>query len=185
MSNRLGLNGTEENRRLIETPPPKLPFEYQEDELFRIFRTRSLERRQAQSIREVLEPQSVRRGESLPRGRITGPVKFLAKLQEAWELEDRHLSVLLGLDESEKETVSKLLNGTITLKGRDAKDRVGYLLEIRQKLSSLFRDMDNERRWLREPQSILEGKSPLDLLLEGSMQNLIRLHALVSYVAGV
>ena len=51
-------------------------------------------------------------------------------------------------------------------------------------LSSLFRDLDVENEWLREPHSLLHRKSPLALLSNGSVEDLLIVKEYVDTVAG-
>jgi hypothetical protein len=116
-------------------------------------------------------------------GRKTGPVLFVEKLLSAWKLSLEQGASLLGFDDAR--SLSHLLAGLTTLKGRDAKDRVRHLFEIREALFKLFGgDESAERYWLREPASLLGNKAPLDLLVDGSMENLLRTKQYVEYVAG-
>ena len=116
--------------------------------------------------------------------RLTGPVQFIVKLLDAWKLEPDKAAVLLGFEESGKDHVERILRGREPLSGRDAKDRVVHLLHVRGTLSALFQDREVENEWLREPRSLLHDKSPLDLLLEGSMENLLLLREYVETMAG-
>ena len=55
---------------------------------------------------------------------------------------------------------------------------------MREALHSLFRDIGTEREWLREPRPELNDQSPLDLLLEGSMENFLIVSQFVQWMAG-
>ena len=116
--------------------------------------------------------------------RLTGPVQFIVKLLDTWKLEPDKAAVLLGFEESGKYHVERILSGREPLYGRDAKDRVVHLLHVRGTLSALFQDREVENEWLREPRSLLRDKSPMDLLLEGSMENLLLLREYVETMAG-
>jgi len=67
---------------------------------------------------------------------------------------------------------------------RDVRDRIAYLFAIRATLRSLFRDLDVENEWLREPHSSLRGKSPLALLSNGSAEDLLIVKEYVDTTAG-
>jgi hypothetical protein len=121
-------------------------------------------------------------GESQGDAAATGPVKFVAKLLETWDLDEGELAKLLGFER--KIDVVDLISGARKLTSRDAKDRVRHLLAIREALHSLFRDVDVERGWLREPRPELGGQSPLALLLEGSMENLLTVSQFVQWMVG-
>lgn len=77
-----------------------------------------------------------------------------------------------------------VLQGYATLRGRDVNDRVAHLFQIRKLLSALFRDEAVENEWLRETRDALRGKTPMDLLLEGSMENLLLVKEYVEVVTG-
>ena len=117
------------------------------------------------------------------RGRITGPVKFVNKLLATWHLEPESACILLGFERSRFAYVNDVLQGYETLTGRDAKDRIVHLIQIRTSLSTLFRDEAVENEWLTEPHDTLNGKKPMDLLLEGSMENLLLVKEYVELVA--
>lgn len=131
------------------------------------------------------EVQSVNELVSLePHDRLTGPIQFVAKLLETWKLSPNDAGPLLGFDKSDEAAVKELLCGRAALSGRDVKDRIASLFEIRKTLSASFRDESVENEWLREPQEMLNGKIPMDLLLEGSMENLLLVRDYVNVAAG-
>lgn len=116
------------------------------------------------------------------QGQLTGPVKFFAKLLEVWGLDENDGARLLGSEYVSH--VRDLLSGVSSLRTRDAKDRVRYLLEIRATLDQLFRDPTVEQDWLREPRPELGGDSPMALLLEGSMENMLLVKQFVERISG-
>ena len=118
-----------------------------------------------------------------PRG-VSGPIQFVLKLLDGWRLTKEDAVVLLGFDESDSDFVRAVLEGKATLHGRDVRDRITHLFQIRKTLSTLFRDLDVENEWLREPQFLLEGQEPLELLLGGSMENLLLVKEYVDAAAG-
>ena len=118
------------------------------------------------------------------RKRLTGPVRFVLKLMEFWRLTRDQVVGLLGFDQADADHVAAALNGIVTLRGRDVRDRIAYLFAIRATLSSLFRDLDVENEWLREPHSLLHGQSPLALLSNGSVEDLLVVKEYVDTVAG-
>lgn len=117
------------------------------------------------------------------RSRTTGPVQFVNKLLDTWHLGPKSACILLGFEPSRFSYVNDVLQGCETLTGRDAKDRIVHLIQIRTSLSALFRDETVENEWLREPHDTLNGKKPMDLLLEGSMENLLLVKEYVELVA--
>lgn len=135
------------------------------------------------TLNDPLHSSSREKGEgSYPRGRVTGPVRVFARLIEVWGLSESDGATLLGFDDSS--SVRKLLTGVTTLGTRDEQDRVRYLFQIHDALHQLFQNDEQESEWLREPRDSLGGNSPLDLLLEGSMYNLLLVKQYVEYLSG-
>ena len=102
-----------------------------------------------------------------------------------WHLSMPDAIVILGYDSDDIEHVSAVLEGRERFRGRDVKDRIAHLFCIRRVLWSLFRDLDVENDWLREQHHRLSEKSPLSLLLEGSMEALLLVREYVDSAAGM
>ena len=117
--------------------------------------------------------------------RLTGPVQFVRKLMDSWRLDNGDVVRLLGCDPEDFEYISAVLDGRRQLRGRDVRDRIAHLFCIRRTLWSLFRDLDVENDWLRERHSMLNGKSPMSLIIEGSIEDLLLAREYVESVAGV
>jgi transcriptional regulator with XRE-family HTH domain len=132
---------------------------------------------------EGVDPEMRGHRDTQPQARTpTGPAKFVAKLEEIWRLDRKELSNLLGFED--EEYVHDLMSGARKLDRRDVKDRVRHLMRIREALHSLFQSLDAEREWLREPRPELRGESPLALMLEGSMENLLTVSQFVQWMVG-
>ncbi len=104
---------------------------------------------------------------------------------EAWRLDRQDVVRLLGFDPEGFDYVAAVLDGRGQLHGRDVRDRIGCLFTIRRTLWSLFRDPEAENDWLRERHSMLKGASPLSLMLEGSMEDLLLARDYAEAAAGV
>jgi hypothetical protein len=113
----------------------------------------------------------------------SAPVQFFVKLLEIWELDLDFACLLLGYERSSRSHVQAILSGAAPLETRDEKDRIAELFVMRRILHSIFRDRKVENQWLREPQGPLDGSSPLDLLLEGSWPNLLRIRQFTEMMA--
>ena len=116
--------------------------------------------------------------------RISGPVQFVLKLLESWRLSKDDAVLLLGFDQTDNDFVQAILAGAADLHGRDVRDRIAHLFHIRQTLSALFRGLDVENEWLREPHTLLDEQEPLKLLLGGSMEDLLLVKEYVDAAAG-
>ena len=119
-----------------------------------------------------------------PRERLSGPIEFVLKLLDSWQLRRSDAVSLLGFNHSDAMHVADVLDGFENFRGRDANDRIAHLLCIRETLHSLFRDLKEENKWLREPHVLLDGRSPLSLLLGGSMEDLLLTREYVDAAAG-
>lgn len=117
------------------------------------------------------------------RGRLVGPVKLFAKIIEFWDLSIDDVIPLLGLEDGDFSTARSILSGEATLRGRDVKERLGLLFEIRASLGALFNDRDTENRWLRDVSPSLRA-APLYLLRKGSFRDLVAIQQSVSRMTG-
>ena len=115
---------------------------------------------------------------------LTGPVLFVTKLVDAWKLDRTSAAPLLGFESTDYTYINHLLDGHVALRGRDVKDRIVHLFEIRRTLSALFQDLEVENAWLRESQPMLDDRTPIDLMLEGSIENLLLVKEYVLAAAG-
>ena len=117
--------------------------------------------------------------------RISGPIQFVHKLLKTWKLDRKHAAKLLGFGETEADGVYDLLEGRAEMQGRDIRDRIASLYQIRKLLHSLFQNEDVENEWLRERHHALHDQSPMELLLEGSMENILYVRDYVEAAAGL
>ena len=125
-----------------------------------------------------------RRVENKKQARLTGPIQFLTMLLDTWHLESKDAASLLGLESRDMRYVGELLKGSAFLKGKDAEQRIAQLFRIRKTLFALFRDEEAENEWLRERRDALGGKTPLDRLLDGSIESMVLVKELVEAAAG-
>ena len=130
--------------------------------------------------------QSQEDSKHVPRGAQIAIANISSKLMNDWGLFKKDMATLLGLDfdASGQEYVENLLNGTCSFSGRDTRYRMAQLIQIREILFALFKNHEVENEWLREKQSMLNDKTPMDLLLEGPMKNLVLVREFVETVAG-
>ncbi|MCY4531528.1 MAG: DUF2384 domain-containing protein [Gammaproteobacteria bacterium] len=92
---------------------------------------------------------------------------------QRWRLGQEEQVVLLGRQPGDS-LVYQLLAGRIRVLSIDAEDRAGYIVVISLALGALFdENIEAENDWLRQPRAGLEGKTPLEHMLEGSMVHLL------------
>ncbi len=124
--------------------------------------------------------------ESAPvENQLSAPVVLLRKVLATWKLQVEEAVQLLGFDATDLRGVHDLLEGRAELKGRDLKDRIVCLYQIRKTLDSLLRDEHVENQWLRARHKGLYEDRPMDLLLEGSIEKMFLVRDYVEAVAGL
>ncbi len=115
--------------------------------------------------------------------RLTGPIQFVLKLLEVWNLPREHTFKLLGLGNQDQSRVERFLRGEEPLQDENIRNRIAHLVWIRATLYSLFQDLETENDWLREAHKLLDNRSPLSLLLEGSDAGLLAVRDYVDSLA--
>ncbi len=135
-------------------------------------------------INDRMDRLNTEKNKKIQKSRPIGPIQLFNTILKTWRLDESDTIALLGLDPSDQDYAHDLLIGRKPVKGRDVKDRLAYLIQIRMTLSGWFRDEAVESEWLREPQKLLDGKAPMDLLLEGSMENLLLVKEYVQAATG-
>ena len=92
---------------------------------------------------------------------------------QRWRLGQEEQVVLLGRQPGDS-LVYHLFAGRIHSLSLDAEDRAGYIVVISLALGALFdENIEAENDWLRQPRAGLEGKTPLEHMLGGSMVHLL------------
>lgn len=122
---------------------------------------------------------------SAATARQYGPALLISRIFETWGLERSDAATLLGFESSDHASVANILSGYGPIDLRDTRDRIAYLIQIRNTLYALFRDDAVENEWLRETHVLLGNRAPLDLLLEGSMENLFLVKEYCDEVGGM
>ena len=115
--------------------------------------------------------------------RTTGPVQFIGRLISSWSLSTADVVRLLGFNHEDLSYVEDILAGLRQPRGRDVHDRIACLFRIRAILSALFRDLDVENEWLREPHEFLNDHSPMELM-QGSIERLLLVREYTEMLAG-
>ncbi len=121
---------------------------------------------------------------AMEKERLSGPIRFVLRLLDYWRLEKRDIVAILGFSPMEAAHVDNVFEGLDHFRGRDVHDRIAHLFRIRETLNSLFRNLDAENQWLREPHAPLDDKSPMSFLLGGSMEDILLTREYVDAAAG-
>ncbi len=102
-----------------------------------------------------------------------------------WGLDEDQQLTLLGYLPGDSMGI-QVLRGRFRALTRDATDRAGYVIAISVGLAILCgENMAAENRWLRRDRAALDGKSPLDRMLEGDMNALIIVNGMVERERGL
>jgi hypothetical protein len=110
-----------------------------------------------------------------------GRIKGFRRLMDRWGFTRKDAKEILGFDN--EGMIGELYTGIEKVQQRDVKDRLRLFLSLAVDLHGLFREHDVIKEWFDEPHGMLRGKTPRSLLVEGSMENLLRVKQLAQYEA--
>ena len=141
--------------------------------------------RALEGVTAVLDNYALRKNQT--QLHLSGPVRVLHKILTVWQLDgqSQKVALLLGFDETDRAHARNILVGRVALKGRDIEDRVVCLYQIRKTLHALLRNEKTENEWLRKRHDGLDGHRPMELMLKGSMENLLLIRDYVEAIAGL
>jgi hypothetical protein len=108
--------------------------------------------------------------------------EFVARIAARWSLSADDIARLLGVEGAE--VASDVIRGYLPLRGRDSEDRVANLFRIYEALFGLFQDADAEREWIRHPAEAFGGKSCLERMLQGGIEDLVDVRRAVEHIVG-
>lgn len=114
--------------------------------------------------------------------KAAGQIVLFGKVMADWAFNDREAATLLGFEAASD--MRDIYDGRRSVGHRDANDRLRTILRIATDLDELFQDVAVIQRWLVEPQSDIDGQTPRQLLLEGSMENVLRIKYYVAHLSG-
>ena len=112
--------------------------------------------------------------------------RVLAALFARWELPGDAQLALLGLSPESRKLLAQYRRGERALPNtRDTLDRAGYLLGIHKGLRLLFPEDEALRYgWIRRRNRLLDGRTPLDVMLEEGLVGLARVARFVDFQRG-
>lgn len=115
--------------------------------------------------------------------RPAGQIVLFHRVMEQWALNDDDAAKLLGFPTPR--IIRELYAGLGGLDQRDAQDRLRAVIKIASLLHAVYGgSLAAIRSWLAASEELLGNQSPVDLLREGSMENVIRVRQLVEHMAG-
>ena len=103
-----------------------------------------------------------------------------------WHLSTEQQLALLGLSPESRRLLAQYRAGEKPLPGgRDSLDRAGYLMGIHKGLHLLFpEDEDLRYRWVHLRNALLDGDSPLQVMLRDGLVGLARVARFVAFQRG-
>ena len=119
------------------------------------------------------------------QGRPQGIVSAFVSVCERWGLARDDQSRLLGFPPGDF-VAQKLLDGGLSASSQDVRERVGYVVGISIALGGLFaRNREAELAWLDQHRAKLDGKTPLQWMLQRRMINLVQVSELLREERGL
>lgn len=112
--------------------------------------------------------------------------RVLAALFEKWALPTEAQLALLGMSPESRKVLAQYRRGERPLpNSRDALDRAGYLMGIHKGLRLLFPEDETLRYdWVHRRNQILEGRTPLEVMLEDGLVGLARIARFIDFQRG-
>ena len=118
-------------------------------------------------------------------GRPKGILSAFAFVCERWALTRDDQFRLLGFPPGDM-VAQGLLGGGLPASSQDIRERVGYVVGISIALGGLFaRRQEAELAWLNQRRVTLDGKSPLQCMLQRRMVNLVQVSELLRQERGL
>ena len=113
---------------------------------------------------------------------LAGEVALFREIMKDWDFTDHQASAVLGYKEST--FAAELFRGLVSIRQRDADERLQLVITIAVDLEALFRDRNAIRDWLRRPHELLGGATPLAMATEGTSLDMLKLSEYVEYLSG-
>lgn len=112
--------------------------------------------------------------------------KALLALFDHWQLTADQMLALLGLSPGSKSVLPQYRRGERALpSGRDVADRASYLLRIHKGVRMLYpRDAELRYGWVNRPKEVLDGKTPLEVMLNDGLLGVARMARFVDFQRG-
>lgn len=103
-------------------------------------------------------------------------------LADKWDLAKQDAIALLG--DPKERTYYNWKQGKIGFVPADTMRRIGYLLGIHKALRILYRNPVNLYGWIRQPNQILGGQSPLQRMVKGDMSDIAMVRRMLDAARG-
>lgn len=108
--------------------------------------------------------------------------RTVLNLFERWGVTDMQAGVLLGGISAK--TVQRWKRREYGNPSRDQADRLSLLLGIHKALRIIYSDAARGYRWVRASNDLFEGRSALDIMLRGGIEDIRRIRTYLDSVRG-
>ena len=134
----------------------------------------------------VIEPLPATRPDERNRGysleQVQAMQRAVINLFGHWNVNDVDAAIILG--GIAPRTFRRWREGDLGRVNRDLADRMSLLLGIHKALRIIFADAQAGYRWMVAPNEAFAGRSALDVLRQGGMEDLVRLRRYLDAVRG-
>lgn len=108
--------------------------------------------------------------------------RAIINLFDRWGVSDVDAAIILGGIAAK--TFRRWKDGDYGRVNRDLADRMSHLLGIHKALRIIFTDAKSGYEWIKSKNDTFAGKSALDLLKQGGMEDIIKLRRYLDSVRG-
>lgn len=129
-------------------------------------------------MKRVLDPSP----REAPANLNSVALKLFSGIMNEWSVRAKDARVLLGAPP--ETTYFKWLKAGDAKLGRDALERISHLQNIYKSLRIIFPTPEQANAWVNKPNEAFNGKSALEVMLQGSILDLYRVHAYLDGVRG-
>jgi uncharacterized protein (DUF2384 family) len=129
-----------------------------------------------------LPPGQAEPGASYTEEQIQAMQRAVLNLLERWNVADVDAAVILGGISAR--TLRRWRDGELGRVSRDMADRISHLLAIHKSLRILFEETRRGYDWMSTGNEAFGGRSALDILRRGGMEDIVRVRAYLDAVRG-
>lgn len=133
---------------------------------------------------ETGDASSFRRGErgDYTPDEVRAMQRTVPRILHKWGATDAEAALILG--GLSPKTLRRWGQGQYGRVNRDLADRMSYILGIHKALRIVFADAVTGHEWMQRPNAAFDGATPLQLLMQGGMDDLRRLRRYLDSVRG-
>lgn len=126
-------------------------------------------------LHELPKPSPAPDQPHITEGEAAAMARAVVNLFARWQLSDAEAREILG--GLAARTYARWKAGETGRIDRDLATRLSLLMGIHKALRYLFTDPARGYAWVRKPNSALEGRTPVDIMVEGSIFALARIRS--------